>query len=157
MAHLLNYKITRRTMPAKDVYHEAVKNGLIKDGWRILADSYFLQYEDAQLYADLLAEKTLLAEQNNRIIVVEIKSFINPSPMRDFELALGQYIVYRDILDLSEKHYAIYLAVKDTVFDSFFQRKSIRAIVKRHQIEFIIFNHEKEEIVSWISSQDMEK
>ena len=144
-------------MPAKDVYHEAVKNGLIKDGWRILADSYFLQYEDAQLYADLLAEKTLLAEQNNRIIVVEIKSFINPSPMRDFELALGQYIVYRDILDLSEKHYAIYLAVKDTVFESFFQRKSVKAIVKRHQVEFIVFNNEQEEIVSWISSQDMEK
>ncbi|OCQ92228.1 XisH protein [Oscillatoriales cyanobacterium USR001] len=142
-------------MPAKDVYHDAVKNALIKDGWRILADSYFLQYEDAQLYADLLAEKTLLAEQNNRTIVVEIKSFINPSPMRDFELALGQYMVYRDILDLSEKHYAIYLAIKDTVFESFFQRKSIQAIVKRHQIEFVVFNHEKEEIVSWISSQDM--
>jgi XisH protein len=47
---------------AKDIYHEAVKNALIKDGWRILADSYFLQYEDAQLYADLLAEKTLLAD-----------------------------------------------------------------------------------------------
>jgi hypothetical protein len=139
------------------IYHEAVKNALIKDGWTILADSYFLQYEDAQLYADLLAEKTLLAQQNNRTIVVEIKSFINPSPMRDFELALGQYIVYRDILDLSEKYYAIYLAVKDTVFESFFQRKSVTAIVKRHQVEFIVFNDEKEEIVSWISSQNMEK
>lgn len=142
-------------MPAKDIYHDTVKNALIKDGWRILADSYFLQYEDAQLYADLLAEKTLLAEQNNRTIVVEIKSFINPSPMRDFELALGQYIVYRDILDLSEKRYALYLAVKDTVFESFFQRKSIQSIIKRHQVEFIIFNHEKEEIVSWVSSQNM--
>jgi len=140
---------------AKDIYHEAVKNALIKDGWRILADSYFLQYEDAQLYADLLAEKRLLAEQNNRTIVVEIKSFINPSPMRNFELVLGQYMVYRDVLDLSEKHYAIYLAIKDKVFESFFQRKSIQAIVKRHQIEFVVFNHEKEEIVSWISSQDM--
>jgi hypothetical protein len=29
---------------AKDIYHEAVKNTLIKDGWTILADSYFLQY-----------------------------------------------------------------------------------------------------------------
>lgn len=142
-------------MPAKDIYHDTVKNALIKDGWRILADSYFLQYEDAQLYADLLAEKTLLAEQNNRTIVVEIKSFVNPSPMRDFELALGQYMVYRDVLDLSQKNYDIYLAIKDTVFESFFQRKSIQAIVKRHQIEFIIFNHEKEEIVSWISSQNM--
>ncbi|MEB3189289.1 MAG: XisH family protein [Snowella sp.] len=122
-------------MPAKDIYHDTVKNALIKDGWRILADSYFLQYEDAQLYADILAEKTLLAEQNNRTIVVEIKSFVNPSPMRDFELALGQYqdMVYRDVLDLSQKHYDIYLAIKDTVFESFFQRKSIQAIVKRHR------------------------
>ncbi len=138
-------------MPAKDIYHDAVKNSLTKDGWIILADSYFLQYEDAQLYADLLAEKTLLAEQNNRRIVVEIKSFINPSPMRDFELALGQYILYRDILDLSKKYYELYLAVKDTVFDSFFQRKSIKEIVKRHQIKFIIFNNEKEEIILWIN------
>ena len=138
-------------MPAKDVYHDAVKNALIKDGWTILADSYFLQYEDAQLYADLLAEKRLLAEQNNRRIVVEIKSFINPSLMRDFELALGQYILYRDILDLSQKPYELYLGVKDTVFDSFFQRKSIKEIVKRHQIKFIIFNNEKEEILSWIN------
>ncbi len=76
--------------------------------------------------------------------------------MRDFELALGQYIVYRDILDLSEKHYAIYLAVKDTVFESFFQRKSIKSIVNRHQIKFIVFNNEKEEIVLWISSNNIE-
>lgn len=141
---------------AKDIYHEAVKNALIKDGWTILADSYFLRYEDAQLYADLLAEKTILAEQNNRRIVVEIKSFISPSPMKDFELALGQYILYRDILDLAQKPYAIYLAVKNTVFDSFFQRKSIQAIVKRHQIEFIVFNSEHEEVVSWISYNDIE-
>ena len=142
-------------MPAKDIYHDTVKNALIKDGWRILADSYFLQYEDAQLYADLLAEKTLLAERNNRTIVVEIKSFINPSPMRDFELALGQYMVYRDVLDLSQKHYDIYLAIKDTIFESFFQRKSVHAIVKRHQIEFMVFNHEKEEIILWIRSQNI--
>jgi hypothetical protein len=27
-------------MPAKDVYHEAVKNALIKDGWLITFDPY---------------------------------------------------------------------------------------------------------------------
>ncbi|MFN7462557.1 MAG: element excision factor XisH family protein, partial [Pseudanabaena sp.] len=27
-------------MPAKDVYHDAVKNALIKDGWVITADPY---------------------------------------------------------------------------------------------------------------------
>jgi hypothetical protein len=138
-------------MPAKDIYHDAVKNALIKDGWTIIADPYFLQYEDAELYADLFVEKTLLAEQEGRKIVVEIKSFISPSPMRDFENALGQYILYRDILQLASKNYKIYLAIRDTVFDTFFQRKSIQAVVKLQQIEFLVFNNEREEITLWIN------
>ena len=133
-------------MPAKDIYHDAVKNALIKDGWTIIADPYFLQYEDAELSADLFVEKALLAEQEGRKIVVEIKSFISPSPMRDFENALGQYILYRDILQLASKNYKIYLAIRDTVFDTFFQRKSIQAVVKLQEIEFIVFNNEMEEI-----------
>lgn len=138
-------------MPAKDIYHDAVKNALIKDGWTIIADPYFLQYEDAELYADLFVEKALLVEQEGRKIVVEIKSFISPSPMKDFENALGQYILYRDILKLANKDYKIYLAIRDTIFDTFFQRKSIQAVVKRNQIEFIIFNNEREEITLWIN------
>ncbi|WP_375495039.1 XisH family protein [uncultured Nostoc sp.] len=138
-------------MPAKDIYHDAVKNALIKDGWKIIADPYFLQYEDAELYADLFVEKALLAEQEGRKIVVEIKSFISPSPMRDFENALGQYILYRDILQLASKNYKIYLAIRDTVFDTFFQRKSIQAVVKLQKIEFIVFNNEREEITLWIN------
>ena len=78
-------------MPAKDLYHEAVKNALIKDGWVILADPYKIKYKDAELFADLAIEKPIAAEQQNgRRIIVEIKSFLSPSPMRDFEVALGQ-------------------------------------------------------------------
>ncbi|QLE57247.1 XisH family protein [Nostoc sp. TCL26-01] len=136
-------------MPAKDIYHDAVKNALIKDAWTITADPYFLQYEDAELYADLFAEKAILAEQKGQKIVVEIKSFISPSLMKDFQNALGQYILYRDILQLANKNYEIYLAIRDTIFDTFFQRKSIQAVVELHQIKFIIFNNEKEEITLW--------
>jgi len=36
-------------MPAKDIYHNEVKNALLKDGWTITADPYFIKYEDAEL------------------------------------------------------------------------------------------------------------
>ncbi|MGK7927058.1 MAG: XisH family protein [Spirulina sp.] len=137
-------------MPAKDIYHEVVKNALIQDGWTILADPYTIEYEDDNLYADLLAEKTFLAEQKERRIIVEIKSFVNPSPMKDFQNALGQYLLYRDFLEFTHKDYEIYLAVKQAVFNTFFQRKSIQAVIKRHQIKFVIFNEKKEEITAWI-------
>ena len=137
-------------MPSKDRYHNNCKNALIKDGWTILADPYTVEYEDDNLYADLLAERNLLPEQKKRIIVVEIKSFINPSPMNDFQNALGQYLLYRDFLEFSDRNYELYLAVRSAVFDSFFQRKSIQPVIKRHQLNFIIFNDKKEEIISWI-------
>ena len=143
-------------MPAKDVYHDTVKNSLIKDGWIILADPYTVEYEGDNLYADLLAENSLLAEQKERIIVVEIKSFISPSPMNDFQNTLGQYLLYRDFLKFSHKDYTLYLAVRTSIFNTFFQRKSIQAVIRHHQINFIVFNDKKEEITAWIKLQNIE-
>ena len=56
------------TMPAKDIYHNAVKNALLKDGWTITADPYLIKYEDAELYADLAAEKPIAAERHGQKI-----------------------------------------------------------------------------------------
>jgi hypothetical protein len=55
-----------------------------------------IKYEDAELYADLAAEKPIAAERQGQKIVVEIKSFAGKSLMYDFHNALGQYIVYRN-------------------------------------------------------------
>jgi hypothetical protein len=85
-------------MPAKDLYHDAVKNALIKDKWLIIADPYIIKYEDTELYADLAAEKPIAAERQGEKIVVEIKSFVGKSQMYDFHNALGQYIVYRNLI-----------------------------------------------------------
>ncbi|MBO1056265.1 MAG: XisH protein [Dolichospermum sp. JUN01] len=138
-------------MPAKDIYHDAVKNALIEDGWKITADPYKIKYKDAELFADLSAEKPIAAEQNGRKIVVEIKSFLSPSPMRDFELALGQYILYRNLINLTEPEYIIYLAIKESTYENFFTRDSIKEIVELNQILMIVVNVEKEEILQWIN------
>lgn len=76
-------------MPAKDIYHNEVKNALIKDGWTITDDPYFIKYEDAELYADLAAEKPIAAERQGQKIVVEIKSFVGKSLMYDFHVGPG--------------------------------------------------------------------
>ncbi|WP_204105755.1 MULTISPECIES: element excision factor XisH family protein [Spirulina sp. CCY15215] len=43
-----------------------------------------------------------------------------------------------------------------SVFNTFFQRKSIQAVIKRHQINFIVFNNKQEKITSWIKSSNIE-
>lgn len=103
------------------------------------------------MFADLSAEKPIAAEQNGRKIVVEIKSFLSPSPMRDFELALGQYILYRNLINLTEPDYTIYLAIKESTYENFFTRDSIKEIVQLNQILMIVVNVEKEDILQWIN------
>lgn len=57
-------------MPAKDVYHYAVKFALIKDGWEILKEDYTLEYGGDRLYVDIAAEKSIVAEKQGRNILV---------------------------------------------------------------------------------------
>jgi hypothetical protein len=138
-------------MPAKDIYHNAVKNALVKDGWTITADPYSIKYEDAELYADLAAEKPIAAEKQGQKIVVEIKSFVGRSQMYDFHLALGQYMVYRKLIQLTAPEYTLYLAIDDIVYKEFFQRKSVQVITNENQLLLMVVEMDREEILQWIN------
>lgn len=98
-------------MPAPDRIHAAVKRALIKDGWTITDEHDTIEYEDAQVYADLAAERAIAAERAERKIVVEIKSFSGRSPLHDLENALGQYSLYLAYLELIAPERKLYLAV----------------------------------------------
>jgi uncharacterized protein YdeI (YjbR/CyaY-like superfamily) len=136
-------------MPAKDNIHDAVKNALIKDGWQITHDPYTIRYEEVTVYADLGAESPIAAEKESDKIVVEVKSFINPSPMSDLKMALGQYEIYKDFLEEIDPKRQLYLAVSSETDNEVFQQKAYQFIIKQHQLPFIIVNVETEEIVKW--------
>ncbi len=46
-------------MPALDLYHDAVKNALLIDGWTITDDPLRLSYGGEDVYVDLGAEKII--------------------------------------------------------------------------------------------------
>lgn len=136
-------------MPAKDIYHNAVKSALVKDGWQITADPYRILYEDAELYADLAAERPISAQRDGQKIVVEIKSFVGRSLMYDFHSALGQYMVYRRLIELTEPVYQLYLAIDDITYENFFQRKSVQAVIEANNVWLMVVDIDKEIIVQW--------
>jgi hypothetical protein len=138
-------------MPAKDLYHDTVKAALIKDGWLIVADPYRIQYKDIDLYADLAAERPIAAERQGQKIVVEIKSFVGRSPMTDFHNAVGQYAVYRSLIQATEPDYQLYLAIDDITYENFFKREGIAFIIEASQISLMVVDIEQQEIVQWIS------
>ena len=66
---------------AKDVFHDAVKKALQKEGWTVTHDPYSINIPEfrPKQDIDLGAEKMLGAEKGLEKIAVEIKSFIQPS------------------------------------------------------------------------------
>ncbi len=84
-------------MPAKDLYHGTVKTALEKDGWMV-TDNLPLRVGKRDLLIDLGAEKLLIAEREHQKIAVEVKSFMSASPVNDLEQALGQYLLYEDLM-----------------------------------------------------------
>jgi hypothetical protein len=138
-------------MPARDLYHDAIKSALIKDNWAILADPYWIKYKDIDLYADLAAERPIAIEREGQKIVVEIKSFAGRSLMIDFHLAIGQYNVYKMLLQETASEYDLYLAIDDITYDNFFKREGIEFLVRSSQIKFFVVNIDEQEIVEWLS------
>jgi hypothetical protein len=138
-------------MPAKDIYHGAVKNALIKDGWRITHDPLRLPLGGKDVYVDFGAEQLLAAEKAGRQIAVEIKSFVSDSEINDLEKALGQYTLYHDLLAELEPNRVLYLAVPQKVLLDFFEGEPLgRLLLKNKRVQLIGFDSQKEVIVQWI-------
>ena len=137
-------------MPAKDIYHNAVRFALVKDGWEILTEDYTLEYGGDRLYVDIAAEKSIAAEKQGQQILVEVKSFLGRSFINDLEKAVGQYIVYRDILLETALNFELYLAITQGTYKSYFQRQLTQMIINRNQVKLLIVDAESEAIVQWI-------
>lgn len=136
-------------MPAKDIYHDTVKNALIKDGWTITHDPLRLRWGNDLLYVDLGAERLLTAEKENQKIAVEVKSFASSSNMADLENALGQYILYQNIIEELEPDRMLYLAVHEEIFFTVFEESLGQMLVQKNNIKLLIFSRTEEIILKW--------
>lgn len=138
-------------MPAKDIYHNTVKNALIKDGWTITHDPLRLKWGNDLLYVDLGAEQLLTANKEGQKIAVEVKSFVSYSNMADLENALGQYILYRNIIEELEPDRTLYLAVHEEIFATIFEESLGQMLIRKNHLKLVIFDRSEEVIVKWNS------
>jgi hypothetical protein len=138
-------------MPAKDIYHNNVKNALIKDGWTITHDPYTLTFGLRDVFVDIGAERMLAAEKGGEKIAVEIKSFRSASDIHDLEMAVGQYVFYRSLLTRIEPERKLFLAIPASVFDSTLSEPIARPVIEDMTIALIAFDPEQEVIVRWMT------
>lgn len=110
-------------------------------------DPFPIIYEGTVVSTDLGAEKVTEAEGQRiaiEIIAVEVKDFDSRSLISEFEKALGQYRLYRALLRRNEPERAIFLAVREQVYNTFFQLPAIQAVIGDDEVRIITFDETSE-------------
>ena len=138
-------------MPAKDIYHQVVKQLLINAGWKITHDPYQLRWASRTLSVDLGAEEFLAAQRADHKIAVEIKSFLRESRVADLQQALGQFILYDDILKQVEPDRILYLAIPLAAYIELFEEDQFaKILLDNNRFKLIVFDPQNQEITQWI-------
>ena len=138
-------------MPAKDIYHDTVKNALLKDGWTITHDPLRIRLARGRsLFVDLGAERLLAAERGSEKIAVEVKSFTSPSDMKDLEQAVGQFVLYARLLKRYYPEYTLYLAVTENIGKTVFEEEAGQTLIEDGIIHLFTFDPTQEVIIRWI-------
>lgn len=137
-------------MPAKDFYHEHVKNALTHDGWTVTHEQMRVPWQTTSVMIDLGAERLIEAEKENHKIAVEVKSFLGVSEVTELYSALGQFILYRNALAEHQPDRTLFLALPESAFNSLFTHRDGESLRAREAIKLLVFNEEKQEILRWI-------
>jgi hypothetical protein len=138
-----------KPVPAKDIFHDAVKYALQKDGWNITHDPFTIRIGKDKMSIDLGAEKVLAAEREGKKIAVEIKSFLSESELFDYHAALGQFLNYRLALKMIEPDRVLFLAVPVHTYRSLFEREFAQTSVQEYQVKLIVYDPINEVILEW--------
>lgn len=137
-------------MPVRDLFHHAVRNALLRDGWVITHDPLHIEFGGFDFFIDLGAESLIGADRDGRQIAVEVKSFAGASSLSDFHTAVGQFVNYRLVLSKTEPERTLYLAVAEYVYKSLFGTGFGQIAIEAHRLKLIVFDEEQESITQWI-------
>ncbi len=136
-------------MSRRDMYHEHVKTALIQEGWEITHDPLIFKTEPG-LSTDLGAERPIAAKRGEEKIAVEIKSFLSMSQVSELEKTMGQYELYRWLLQDTEPDRDLYVAIPIHAYKGIFAKPIGKMVVTKLQMKLIVYDVTGNEKLRWI-------
>ena len=153
-------------MPQRDTIHNLVKQAILKEGWIVTDDPYVISYGERFLFVDLGATEPEVnsiegqfigAERGNSRIALEIKDFRRQAVITDLERAIGQYVLYRLLLNKVDPKREIYLAITDIAYDEIFHEPIGKVVMSDLPLKLLVVDVEKVEVKEWIPPRSTPK
>lgn len=136
-------------MPNIDSCHHQVVRALEKDGWRLERAQYNIIWGRRRIYVDGLFSRGANGTQEH-LFLLEIKCFSDTQQItHDIYTSIGQYRVYRHMIDITEPELPLYLSVPSNIYDEYFD-DLLRDIFDADGIKMVIVDLDTERVVTWI-------
>lgn len=95
------------------------------------------------------AEELVAAEKGGRKIAIEIKSFVGASELEDMKNAVGQFVLYRNVLAKLESERKLFLAIRQATYEAVFEEPLGKLLIKNEDIRLLVFDPVKRVVVQW--------
>ncbi|MEZ4851250.1 MAG: element excision factor XisH family protein [Bacteroidia bacterium] len=137
---------------AKDIIHEAIREAIERAGWNVTNDPLTIDLTEDDTYfdIDLGAERETSEGVTQKVLAIEIKSFIRSSVINAFHEALGQYLNYQAAIHEQGLDYELFMAISEEGWERLSSFKFIQRRIKQFKLQFILVNIQKKEITKWI-------
>ncbi|WP_353735144.1 element excision factor XisH family protein [Okeania sp. SIO2C2] len=93
----------------------------------------------------------MAAEKDSQKIAVEVKIFVGKSAIDDLEKALGQYILYYDLLVRTQPEMTGYLAIHQEAYVDVFEDPIGQVLLENKRLKLLVFDELQEVILKWIT------
>jgi hypothetical protein len=140
-------------MPAKDTYHEHVKEALFKDGWDFQDSKVIYKLPGILIYPDFKAEKRIIEAVNQERktkILLDVKSFTGQSFIDDLKDMQGTHNIYTYVLTQKEPDRKLWLAIPEHVYQLQFTKPHLIGLKVMYNMSIVTFNIEQRRFVQWI-------
>src|SRR5262245_27567850 len=132
-------------MPALDSCHQQIVNALNKAGWDVDPKPVFIRTPEISIFADIQAEYS--NGYPKEIVVIEVKCFVDErNDLDELYRAIGQYVIYRNILRERQIDLPLYLANPVHVHERLFKKKVVALSRSEIQMKLIVIDIDREEI-----------
>lgn len=133
-------------MPAKDRYHDIVKEALVKSGWTVTHDPRTLLLPERVLFIDIRA----INDKDEAALLIEIKGFEQSSQVEALMEALGKYNVYRSAMKYNNINEPLYLAIPESAYSGIMSETLGEEIIRDYEVKLLVFDPDEREILRWI-------
>jgi hypothetical protein len=132
-------------MPSRDRCQIHVENALKKEDWQVSPrpQSIYIPGRRNPLLADIRASRS-----DVEIIIAEVKCF-EDNLVNELYTSIGQWLVYRSLLDLAGDPTPLYLAIPVVAYHGIFKLIAM-PVIARTGIKLLVVDMNSEEIAQWI-------